>query len=268
VEVPTGKGWLAAVAGPYGITDLELLSRFAELIRSDKAIPRKYRTARKEMMAQSLGAVQLPAVRAARRLADIGAGYGYPGLVLACVLDAEVYLVEPDRERSAWLQEAVAGIGLSNTCVVSLEAERWDERGCDVVTAKNVAHLSTMVEWAAPLLRVGGDAVIWMRGLGGPETFDGFAAALFLGLDVAGLLRAHDWEIGRRTDHLLVLHKARPTPDGFPREPRMAWRCPLGAESDGGVSRAGGKRQRRNCMSCQEGTGKSSRSARSPRGSR
>ena len=59
-------------------------------------------------VADSLVALDLPAVRAARRVADLGSGGGFPGLALAIALPAaHVALVESVGRKCAFLAGAV-----------------------------------------------------------------------------------------------------------------------------------------------------------------
>jgi 16S rRNA (guanine527-N7)-methyltransferase len=98
---------------------------------------------------------------AARTLVDIGSGGGFPGLVIACVEpDLRVTLVEPLRKRARLLEEFAAGLGLLN---VSVLAERAEDAGrgplhedAGVVTARAVAELRELLEYAAPFAEVGG----------------------------------------------------------------------------------------------------------------
>ena len=65
-------------------------------------------------------------VRAARRIADLGAGAGWPGLALAAALpDARVALVESAVRHCRYLERAVAAGGLANVEVVHARAEEW-----------------------------------------------------------------------------------------------------------------------------------------------
>ena len=84
----------------------------------------------------------------ARALADLGSGAGFPGLVLACHLqqtsDARVYLVEKSPKKSAFLQAAVAQLGLP-AIVLTQRAEEGPTRPADVVTARALAPLSQLL---------------------------------------------------------------------------------------------------------------------------
>lgn len=205
--------------------DTGRLEAFLDLIADDADVDPKYK--RPEILAISLGALQFPFVHEARAAADVGAGYGHPGLVLACVLPATTFhLIEPKSERSEWLTSAVAELALENVSVVPHAAELWGRRECDVVTVKNVAALNTMVEWVAPLLRLDGRAVVWMRRLEGDERRDGLYAASVLGLELERRRRAHKLtRDGGRL--LLVMRKTGRTPARFPRGPKEAWRDPI-----------------------------------------
>nr|MBA2636676.1 16S rRNA (guanine(527)-N(7))-methyltransferase RsmG [Solirubrobacterales bacterium] len=115
-------------------------------------------------LADALVALELPAFRAARTLVDLGAGPGVPGLPLAAALPgARVYLVESVGRKASFLAGAVDAMGLGNVEVVWGRVETWAAgRGvCDVVCARALARLDVVVEYAAPLLRDGGQLVAW-----------------------------------------------------------------------------------------------------------
>lgn len=92
------------------------------------------------------------------RVADVGSGAGLPGIVLAIARpDVEFTLIEPMERRTTWLTEQVDALGLQNVTVERLRAEEWAHgRVFDVVTARAVSALRTLIPWTAPLVRVGG----------------------------------------------------------------------------------------------------------------
>jgi len=100
------------------------------------------------------------------RVADIGSGAGLPGLVLAIARpDVEWTLIEPMERRVTWLTEQVDSLELSNVTVLRSRAEdvRLDE-GFDVVTARAVSALRTLIPITAPLVRDGGELTV-LKGL-------------------------------------------------------------------------------------------------------
>jgi 16S rRNA (guanine527-N7)-methyltransferase len=115
-------------------------------------------------VADSLSALGVSAVRNARRIADIGSGAGFPGLVLAVALPAaDVTLVESNARKCDFLERALALTGVRNARVVCARAEAWP-RGLglhDAVTARAVGSLALLCEYAAPLMAVGGTLVAW-----------------------------------------------------------------------------------------------------------
>jgi 16S rRNA (guanine527-N7)-methyltransferase len=93
-------------------------------------------------------------------LVDIGSGAGLPGVVLAMLRPSlEVVLLEPLLRRSVFLEECVAELGLSNATVVRARAEEKAAARikADVATARAVAPLDRLADWAARLLRPGGE---------------------------------------------------------------------------------------------------------------
>lgn len=91
-------------------------------------------------------------------LADIGTGAGFPGLVLAILGVPEVHLIESDSRKCAFLREAARVTGTAVT-VHNKRIEAVTGLACDVVTARALAPLETLLGWAVPLLRQGGHCV-------------------------------------------------------------------------------------------------------------
>lgn len=95
-------------------------------------------------------------------LVDLGSGAGFPGLPLAIAEPAlRVALIESHGRRAQFLATVVDALGLANVQVVHARAEQAGHdpalRGTfDVATARAVASLAVLVEYALPLLRPGG----------------------------------------------------------------------------------------------------------------
>ena len=88
---------------------------------------------------------------------DLGAGAGFPGLAIACVLadtaGAKVHLVESKQKKSNFLRECVAALDLP-AIVHAQRIEdftRTNKQAFDVVTARALAPLDKLLALAAPL---------------------------------------------------------------------------------------------------------------------
>jgi len=76
--------------------------------------------------------------------ADVGSGAGLPGIVIACLVDGPVTLIEPRRLRAEFLSETVQALGL-NVRVEARKVERVDGT-FDVITGRAVASLARFLE--------------------------------------------------------------------------------------------------------------------------
>jgi 16S rRNA (guanine527-N7)-methyltransferase len=229
---------LVELADRYGLPQ-DSVERFTALLGSlvaDAHAPTTVRdpaNAVQAHIADALVALDLPELRAARFLADLGAGAGFPGLPLAVALpEAGVALVESNARKCAFIRAAAAAAGLANAEVVAERAEGWREgiARCDVVTARALAPLAVIAEYAAPLLREGGALIAWKGRRDTGEERDGAAAAAVLGLAPAIVHPVPPYP-GAEHRHLHVLRKVAPTPERFPRRPGIARKRPLGADS-------------------------------------
>jgi 16S rRNA (guanine527-N7)-methyltransferase len=107
-------------------------------------------------------ALLLPLLPATGSVCDLGSGAGLPGMVLAAARpDLAFVLLEPLLRRTTFLTEVVGDLDLRNVVVVRDRAEHYaeDASGHDAVVARAVAPLPTLLEWALPLVRPGGQVL-------------------------------------------------------------------------------------------------------------
>ncbi|MGH2894652.1 MAG: 16S rRNA (guanine(527)-N(7))-methyltransferase RsmG [Solirubrobacteraceae bacterium] len=230
---------LSALAGRYALSDGQLhqLDALLECVAGDREAPTAVTDRAgilRDHLADSLVALSLEEVRSATRIADLGAGAGFPGLALAIALPrARVSLVESNGRKCAFIAGAIEAARVSNAAVVRARAESWSDGlgTCDLVTARALASLPVVAEYAAPLLAVRGSLVAW-RGQRDPaEEAAGARAAAELGLKPEPVTWVEPYP-GAMHRHLHLMRKVGPTPDRFPRRPGMADKRPLGGPSD------------------------------------
>jgi 16S rRNA (guanine527-N7)-methyltransferase len=220
----------------YGLnaSAVEQLRLLARLLARDPLAPTAVHDPARvidDHLADSLVALDVDAVRTAHALVDIGSGAGLPGLPLAIALpDARFALLESSRRKCEFMERAVAEAGIGNAAAVNGRAEAWPDGvgRFDVVTARAVAPLAVVAEYAAPLLRIGGVAVIWRGRRDAADEAATAAACRELGLSVAEIRRVQPYA-GAQHRHLHLLSKVMDTPGRFPRRPGMAAKRPLGA---------------------------------------
>lgn len=112
-------------------------------------------------------------------VADIGSGAGLPGIVLAIARpDVQWTLIEPMERRVTWLNEQVADLGLDNVEVLRARAEDVKRpQGFDVVTARAVSALRTLIPLTAPLVRNGGELTL-LKGMNAGNEIDAAEKAI------------------------------------------------------------------------------------------
>ncbi len=187
----------------------------------------------------SLTGLVVPELVAADRIADVGAGAGFPGLALACALpDARIDLLESVAKKATFIEEASRTASIANAFAVPLRSEKWaatsppdgGRESYGVVTARAVARLASLAELASPLLRDGGVLVAWKGRRDPTEEREADAA-----VDRTAMRPEQVLEVGERAGfehrHLHVLRKIGPTPDDLPRRPGMAKKRPFGRAS-------------------------------------
>lgn len=92
-------------------------------------------------------------------VADVGSGAGLPGLALAIARpDVQFILIEPLERRVDWLNMVVDDLGLKNVDVLRARSEQVvDEVDVDIVTARAVSAMKTLIPITVPLLHGEGE---------------------------------------------------------------------------------------------------------------
>jgi 16S rRNA (guanine527-N7)-methyltransferase len=187
-------------------------------------------------VADSLSGLEVPELASARRIADIGAGAGFPGMVLAIAIPrAQVDLIESAGRKTAVTDRLIQAAQLSNARSITARVEDYarveaalggGREAYDAVTARAVGPLAVLVEYAAPLLRPDGVLVAWKGARDSADEAGGAAAAEKVGMAVKEVVPVQPYPASENR-HLHVYRKIAPTPERFPRRAGMARKRPL-----------------------------------------
>ncbi len=170
-------------------------------------------------------------------LADVGAGAGFPGLVLKIARpDLQVTLIESVGKKTSFLSHMIELLGLEGVDILRLRAETVGQdpdyrEQFDWVVARAVSGLPTLVEYLLPLTRLGGYCVA-MKGANALNEIQDAAAAIetFGGqfvtmhsVPLPDVLAPHI---------LVVMNKIRYTPAAFPRRDGIPAKRPVLADEE------------------------------------
>jgi 16S rRNA (guanine527-N7)-methyltransferase len=226
---------LRSLAERYGLATVQEAQLFAILrdLTEVEGAPTTVREPGQALdihLADSLAALELESVRAATRIADLGAGAGFPGLPLAIALpSSQVWLVESQRRKCTFIEHVCRSAGIANARVVCARAETWEDgRGRnDLVLARALAPPAVVLEYAAPLLEPGGALIDWRGQRDDAAEAAAAVAASQLGLELLAIRRMKPYPAARE-HHLHEYRKVAATPARFPRRPGIARKRPLG----------------------------------------
>lgn len=90
---------------------------------------------------------------------DIGAGGGFPGLVLAALGAGEIHLVESIAKKCRFLQAVADALGLGDAIIHHARVESIPRFRADVITARACANLAQLFDWS---VRFAASSTLWL----------------------------------------------------------------------------------------------------------
>ena len=94
-------------------------------------------------------------------IADIGAGAGFPGMVLAIInatKDTKIHLIESNERKCAFLREVNLATK-ANVVIHNKRAEKVQGLSVDLVVSRAVASVEKLLQYADPLLKKKGQCL-------------------------------------------------------------------------------------------------------------
>jgi len=165
-----------------------------------------------------------------RTLIDIGSGAGFPGLPIKIARpDVSVTLIEAVGKKVDFLNHLIGKLELKNIQAIHTRAEEIGQlpeyrEKYDVATARAVAELKILVEYALPLIKIGG-VFIAQKILGTLEVEQAKNAIEILGGKIKEIRDAS--LPGLEFHQLVIIEKIKPTPEKYPRRSGMPTKKPL-----------------------------------------
>lgn len=164
------------------------------------------------------------------KMIDIGSGAGIPGLPIKIYRpDIDLVLLESVHKKVAFIDQVVQHLKLTDTRAVWDRAESYakNHRECfDVAISRAVADMTVLVEYALPLVRVGGVFIAYKSVNYAQELTRAAYALKILGGRVADI-KTLQLPISGETRVLIKVNKIAPTPSRYPRRVGLASKKPL-----------------------------------------
>lgn len=180
----------------------------------------------------SLWLLGLPEIPESGEIVDIGSGAGFPGLPLAIARPALNFsLIESHGKKSAFISRAIVDLGLKNAAVLPRRAEEVANSGLresfDLALARAVGSLPEVLEYALPLLKIGGRALLQRGAREADDLQSARQAAAQLGGELERITEAMPYPEAKNL-HVWVFGKVTASQPKYPRRPGMARKRPLG----------------------------------------
>lgn len=155
------------------------------------------------------------------RVADVGTGAGFPGMVLKIARpDIELVLIDSLQKRLNFLQEVLSELGISAKLVHTRAEDAGQDKNLresfDFVTARAVANLSVLSEYCIPLVKVGGTFAPMKTADIKEEAAEAETAIVTLGGKLKEIKLYELPLAGGRS--IAVVNKVKSTPQKYPRQ--------------------------------------------------
>lgn len=174
----------------------------------------------------------IPSLQAGASVIDIGTGAGFPGIpAKITVSNCTVTLLDSTKKKIAFLEKILTALELTNVKTLTVRAEEIGQQpksreNYDIALVRAVATASVCAEYALPLLKRGGLAVIYRGNWTQEETTALENAVQQLG-GVIEFIEKFTTPLSNSIRHCLYLRKVATTPAKFPRAVGVPSQKPL-----------------------------------------
>lgn len=163
---------------------------------------------------------------------DIGTGAGFPGIPLAIAFpNWNLTLLDSTRKKITFVNDLIAKLGINNANGIVARAEALgripgDRQSYDIAIVRAVSKASVCAEYALPLVKIGGLAILYRGHWSREETANLRSAAGKLGSKIELI---HPWEtpLTKGVRHCIYLRKHSGTAKQYPREVGVPDKQPL-----------------------------------------
>lgn len=156
------------------------------------------------------------------KIIDLGTGAGFPGIPVAiCVENCTVNLVDSTKKKINFINNILPILNLDRVIATTCRAEeigrdRQHRETYDIALIRAVSSATACVEYALPLLKQGGLAVIYRGSWTQSETINLEIAVQQLGGAIESIEKFNT-PLSNGDRHCLYLRKIASTPAKFPR---------------------------------------------------
>ncbi len=166
------------------------------------------------------------------KVADIGTGAGFPGLVLKIMKpELELTLLDSLKKRLTFLDNVCQELAIENVRTVHARAEdgaRLMREEFDTVVSRAVANMTVLSELCLPFVKVGGYFLALKGPLADEELSSAKRAIEVLGGKVESIFSA-DIPFTDLNHKIIIVKKVRHTPMSYPRKAGTATKSPIGS---------------------------------------
>lgn len=161
------------------------------------------------------------------KYADLGTGAGYPGIPLAIETGRETLLVDAVKKKTDILDSIISELGLKNVStyhgrIEDLAREQYE--AFSVVTARALAQISVLMEYASPLLCMHGRLICYKARIEDNELQHALSLQKKIGLK---LVSDREIDLDGNIRRIICFEKISKPEIRLPRKAGMALKRPL-----------------------------------------
>ncbi len=166
------------------------------------------------------------------KIIDLGTGAGFPGIPAAIIVNnCTINLVDSTRKKINFIDSILPELNLNNVKATTCRAEEIGRdskhrENYDIALIRAVASASACAEYALPLLKPGGLAVVYRGSWTEEENISMENAVQQLGGKIESI-EQFNTPLSKGDRHCLYLRKVATTPAKFPRAVGVPSRNPL-----------------------------------------